>query len=122
MSSNITAVATRLGAMATDEVAPKAFSTGSKGFFGSGKITVEGVRYQAQVSAILVGSNKDEKAKVKASLADVSARLVPFIEENLTERGAAKPFSSGKTGFHGQGKITVDGQTFQVGVQAVKLA
>lgn len=37
-------------------VAAKDFKTGSKGFFGNGKIEIEGKRYQAQVQLVEIGS------------------------------------------------------------------
>lgn len=116
MSNTNTAAAT-LVRLTSEELAPKDFSTGSKGFFGGTKVVIDGDRHQAQVMAILVGSKGDPKAKVTAKLEDVQARLATFIEENLT----SKAFASGKGGFHGQGKIVVDGQKFQVSAQAVSL-
>ncbi len=35
---------------------PKEFRTGSKGFFASGKIVIEGKRYQVQVQLVEIGS------------------------------------------------------------------
>lgn len=35
---------------------PKTFTTGSRGLFGSRKITVAGGRYQVQAQAVLIGS------------------------------------------------------------------
>ena len=116
MSNTNTAV-TALVRLTTDELDTKDFSTGSKGFFGGTKVVIDGTRHQAQVMAILVGSKGDPSATVTASLSDVQARLTTFIEENLT----TKSFASGKGGFHGQGKIVVDGQKFQVSAQAVAL-
>ena len=34
----------------------KTFSTGSLGFFGQGKLTLDGKRYQAQVQLVEIGS------------------------------------------------------------------
>lgn len=35
---------------------PKTFSTGSRGFFGSAKIEIDGKRYQAQIQLVEIGS------------------------------------------------------------------
>ena len=37
-------------------VPPKDFKTGSKGFFTSGKVEVDGKRYQVQVQMVEIGS------------------------------------------------------------------
>ena len=36
--------------------AEKVFKTGSRGFFGMGKIQIDGKRYQAQVQLVEIGS------------------------------------------------------------------
>lgn len=41
---------------------PKAFKTGSKGFYGQGKIEFEGKRYQVQVQLVEIGSKERAKA------------------------------------------------------------
>ena len=98
---------------------PKTFSTGSKGFYGQDKITVGGKRYQAQVSAILVGSKGDPRARVHASADQAQAALVT----DLIDKGVEpKSSSSGKTGFRTQGKVEIGGQTYQASAQAVLLA
>ncbi len=35
---------------------PKDFKTGSKGFYGQGKLEIEGKRYQAQIQLVEIGS------------------------------------------------------------------
>ena len=42
-------------------VPPKDFKTGSKGFFTSGKVEVEGKRYQVQVQMVEIGSKAAPK-------------------------------------------------------------
>ncbi len=37
-------------------VPPKDFKTGSKGFFASGKVEIDGKRYQAQIQLVEIGS------------------------------------------------------------------
>ncbi len=41
---------------------PKQFKTGNTGFFGQGKIQVEGKRYQAQCQAVLIKGQAAEPA------------------------------------------------------------
>ena len=43
---------------------PKAFKTGSQGFYGQGKFEFEGKKYQVQVQLVEIGSK--ERAKVGA--------------------------------------------------------
>ena len=45
-------------------VQPKVFSTGSKGFFGTGRISISGVSFQAQCQLIELGS-KPKSATTK---------------------------------------------------------
>jgi hypothetical protein len=42
-------------------VPPKDFKTGSKGFFASGKVEIEGKRYQAQIQLVEIGSKTNAK-------------------------------------------------------------
>ena len=35
---------------------PKTFKSGSTGYFATGKVTVDGVRYQGQVQLVAIGS------------------------------------------------------------------
>jgi len=42
-------------------VPPKDFKTGSKGFFASGKVEIEGKRYQAQIQLVEIGSKTAAK-------------------------------------------------------------
>ncbi len=44
-------------------VPPKDFKTGSKGYFTSGKVEVEGKRYQVQVQLVEIGSRPTEKTE-----------------------------------------------------------
>lgn len=44
---------------------PKQFKTGSKGYFGTGKVSIDGKRYQAQLQLVEVGS-KNNKGKPKS--------------------------------------------------------
>ncbi|GAA3120253.1 hypothetical protein GCM10010466_08920 [Planomonospora alba] len=103
--------------MIKSELTPKVFSTGSKGFHGSAKITVDGVRYQCQAQAVLVGSKQDPNAVVRATTEEMGAALSGLLED-LQPR----TFSSGKTGFRADGKVEAHGQRFQSSVQAVRLA
>jgi hypothetical protein len=104
--------------MVSSELEPRTFSTGSKGFYATGKVTVAGVRYQAQAQAILVGSKDDSEAVVAASADETAAALADLVGHGL----ASRTFKSGKTGYRADGKITVGGQRFQASVQAVAIS
>ena len=43
-------------------VPPKDFKTGSKGYFTSGKVEIEGKRYQLQVQLVEIGSKEAAQA------------------------------------------------------------
>ncbi|MFG1879303.1 hypothetical protein ACGFIV_31120 [Sphaerisporangium sp. NPDC049003] len=102
--------------MITSELLPKDFSTGSKGFYASAKITAGGVRYQCQAQAVLVGSKNDATAVVDATAEEMGAALAGVL-------GALKPrtFKSGRTGYRAAAKVEVRGQLFQSSIQAVRL-
>ena len=118
-NANHTAVKDELASLVKAQLRPKTFSTGSKGFYGQDKIAVGGKRYQAQVSAVLVGSKGDPRARVHASSDQAQAALVT----DLIEKGVEpKTFSSGRTGYRAQGKVEIGGQMYQASVQAVLLA
>ncbi len=44
-------------------VPPKDFKTGSRGYFTSGKVEVEGKRYQVQVQLVEIGSKNTPKVE-----------------------------------------------------------
>jgi len=44
-------------------VPPKEFKTGSRGFFGNGKVELDGKRYQVQIQMVEIGSKKETEAK-----------------------------------------------------------
>lgn len=46
--------------LATIIANPKDFKTGSKGFFGNGKVEIDGKRYQVQFQAVEIGSKNKE--------------------------------------------------------------
>ncbi|GLW98247.1 hypothetical protein [Microtetraspora sp. NBRC 16547] len=99
------------------EIARKEFSTGSRGFHGTGKIIVDGVRYQAQAQAVLLGSKDDPHLKVDASTDEMAAALTALVADGLQ----ARTFRTGRTGFRADGKVEARGQRFQASVQAVRL-
>lgn len=41
----------------------KEFKTGSRGFYGQGKIEIEGKRYQVQIQLVEIGSKKPAEEK-----------------------------------------------------------
>jgi len=45
---------------------PKAFASGSRGYFGTGKLQLEGKRYQGQVQLVEIGSKGAGVAESKA--------------------------------------------------------
>ncbi len=44
-------------------VPPKEFKTGSRGFYGNGKVELDGKRYQVQIQMVEIGSKKETEAK-----------------------------------------------------------
>jgi hypothetical protein len=104
--------------MVEAELGPKKFSTGSKGFFATGKVTADGVRYQANAQAVLVGSKGNPRAKVEATTEEIAAALAAFVKDEL----AGRTFSTGRTGYRADGKIQAHGQRFQASAQAVRLS
>jgi vancomycin permeability regulator SanA len=114
-----TAVQDGLASLVKAQLEQKNFSTGSKGFYGQGKIEAGGKRYQAQVMAVLIGSKGNPRMKVQANAEQAKAALLT----DLIDKGVpAADFSTGKTGFRTQGKVQIGGQTYQTSVQAVLLA
>ncbi len=41
---------------------PKDFKTGSRGFYASGKLEIDGKRYQTQIQLVEIGSKKGQDA------------------------------------------------------------
>jgi hypothetical protein len=44
-------------------IPPKEFKTGSRGFFGNGKVEIDGKRYQVQIQLVEIGSKKETEPK-----------------------------------------------------------
>ena len=44
-------------------VPPKEFKTGSRGFFGNGKVEIDSKRYQVQIQLVEIGSKKEAEPK-----------------------------------------------------------
>lgn len=44
-------------------IPPKEFKTGSRGFFGNGKVEMDGKRYQVQIQMVEIGSKKEAETK-----------------------------------------------------------
>jgi hypothetical protein len=107
-----------LATLVKSELAPKKFSTGSKGFYANGKLIFDGARYQANVMAVLLGSKDNPRARVQASAEEITAALTAMIEAGVP----ACTFRSGKTGYRVQGKVEAHGQRFQASAQAVRLS
>ena len=49
-----------LGRLLADE---KTFSSGSRGYYGQGKIEIDGKKYQAQVQLVEIGSKEQGKGE-----------------------------------------------------------
>jgi hypothetical protein len=95
----------------------KLFASGSQGFFCQGKIRLEdGRRYQAQVTAVLIGSKADLTIHVRATRDDVAFALQPLLDQLENKR-----FKTGRVGYYINGKVTVGSERFQVGIQAVEI-
>jgi hypothetical protein len=109
----------KLASMVTLELAgPRTFSTGSKGFHATGKVTTEdGQRWQASANVTLIGSKTDESMTVSASRQDVAEKVALMV----SVEGHERTFSSGNVGVFAQGKVVADGQRFQVTAQAVHI-
>jgi hypothetical protein len=108
----------QLSGLIKSELKAKDFRTGSKGFFGSAKITTaDGTRYQAQAQAVLVGSKDNTKAKVQASAEEITAALTDLVQRGVP----AIAFKTGNSGYRTQGQVEAHGQHYQASVQAVQL-
>lgn len=77
-------------------VTSKEFKTGSKGFFASGKVSINGQLYQTQVQLVLVHSSPDSAAKQAAKEAAKKAaqaekeQLEAELAQLKAERDAAE--------------------------------
>jgi hypothetical protein len=110
-------VSQELANLVKDGLQAKTFSSGSKGFHATGKITTGEGRYQAQAQAVLIGSKGNPKTRIKAKTDEAAAALMAFMESGLRP----KTFSTGRTGYYATGKAEIGGQRYQVQAQAVLL-
>ncbi|NRQ38796.1 hypothetical protein HII36_44285 [Nonomuraea sp. NN258] len=99
------------------ELHRKDFPTGFKGFFATGEVTANGVRYQVQAQAVLAGSKSDPTATVEATTDDMAAALADLVIGDLGPR----TFNGGNTGYRAAARVAAHGQYYQVSVLAVRL-
>jgi hypothetical protein len=95
----------------------KVFSTGSQGFYRHGKLKMrDGRRYQAQLTAVLIGSRDNPEVRMLTTEDEMRAAIGSVI---LTIEG--KRFRTGRSGYYTSGKVTIGRERFQVGIQAVEI-
>ncbi len=100
-----------------DRLEFKLFTSGSQGFYCQGKIVIENSkRYQAQVTAVLIGSRNDLTITLQATKEEVAYALFPILDSLQS-----KTFKTGRVGYYTNGKATVGMERFQVAIQAVQL-
>lgn len=91
------------------DLSPKSFSTGSKGWFTSEKLTdAEGNTYQCNFMAVIPGSKDDPK---------VLAPVAPLHIGTLSL--GKKDFSSGSKGYFVNGRVLTEHGPVQLQLQAV---
>jgi hypothetical protein len=121
--STQTAVHDGLSSLVKTQLLQKDFSTGSKGFYGQGKIVAGGKSYQSQVMAVLIGSGKNPRLKVQANAEQAKAALVTELlgkgVPEAKDKDGKPGFSTGRTGFRTQGKVQIGDQNYQASAQAV---
>lgn len=100
-----------------DGLAFKVFRTGSQGYFRQGKLSISsGMRFQTQVSAVLIGSKGNVTVTMMAKAEDVA-----FALKSILHSIQPKHFRTGRRGYFAQGKATCGGERFQVQIQAVQI-
>lgn len=95
----------------------KLFSSGSQGYYVQGKLSLRGgKKFQAQATAILIGS----KANLAVSIHATRAQMVAEMESKL-DFLKPKNFSTGRVGYYGNLKIQIGSERFQVAIMAVEI-
>lgn len=104
-------------------MAPKTFArkpenaASTLGFYAGGKVyDALGGHYQASVQLYLDGSKNDPEATLTVTADQVVAAVLPLLNGLRP-----KTFSSGKSGWHANGKVHVAGQNFTVNILATRL-
>lgn len=100
-----------------DVMSAKTYTSGALGFFAQGKVQDEArAQYQAQFSAVLIGSKHMESPNMLARTDEV----VAAVKEKLG-RLQPKRFASGRTGYFGNAKFEIAQERFQVTMQVVHI-
>jgi hypothetical protein len=100
-----------------DALEHKYFRTGSQGAFKSGKVRISsGERFQAQVTAVLIGSKDDPTVTVGTSMEKLG-----FAIASVLETLEPRVFSTGRDGYFASGKAIVGRERFQVMILAVRI-
>lgn len=123
----------RKGSLAALYVAPRGFSTGSVGLYGGDKVRLDvgahrSVVVQVGATITAIGSkamSTEQKGKLLAALKPLmltfhgDAVQGEDVVDAEGESGKARLFSSGGFGWNWNSKLSLDGQEFQVGINAV---
>jgi hypothetical protein len=91
----------------------KFFPSGSEGFYREGEVIFDRRIYQLKVSAVAVRSPKEPAGAVCSKISDVADAI-----RGVAHKVEQTVFGSGRTGFHGMGRILVGKERFQVSVRA----
>lgn len=100
-----------------DHLQYKLFSSGSQGYYVQGKLKLpNGIRYQAQATATLIGSKND----LTVNLVATRDQMIGLLTEKLALL-QPKTFRTGRVGYYGNLKLQVGAEKFQVALMAVQL-
>jgi hypothetical protein len=91
----------------------KLFPSGSQGFYREGEVTFDRRIYRLKVSAVAVKNRKDPDYAVRSKIIDVADAV-----RSVVDKVKQTVFGSGRAGFHGEGRIVVGRERFQVSVRA----
>jgi len=107
--ATITSITSNMLTLNIGDLAPKSFSTGSKGWFSSEKlVTDDGDTYQCNFMAVIPGSKDD---------ASIAIPTAPLHIGTLSL--GKKDFSSGSKGYFVNGRVITEQGVVQLQLQAV---
>lgn len=107
--ATITNITSNMLTLNIGDLAPKSFSTGSKGWFANEKlITDDGDTYQCNFMAIVPGSKDDQTIAVPTTPLHIGTLSL-----------AKKDFSSGSKGYFVNGRVITEQGLVQLQLQAV---
>jgi hypothetical protein len=98
-----------------DGISFKLFPSGAQGFERVGHVDFDSGDYRVSVTAVALGTGSTNSVQITAPTRSVSSAIAAVVD-------AVEPkvFPTGRVGYFGSGRVSFEGHSFQVSIQALQ--